>query len=166
MLARVFAGVGCVLIAGVIIRGALLLMGYATTGPGDTVAFLFGAILITAGTGYALGWHGRAAYEHGLRRARLVSAPAAPAASVPPAAGRQDASLTAQSGRGEITQPIPRVAPPVSCRQWAPTDIADGRPVCMIRHCGHTPVGYFRTSPEGWLCPCVHRRRERPVWAQ
>lgn len=161
IVARLLAGVGVVLIAGVIVRGVLLVTGWLpATGPGDAIAFGFGTLLLTAGTGYALGWHGRAAFEQALRRARLTSAPAAAAASVPPAAGRQDASLTAYPGRGEITQPLPRVAP-VSCRQWAPADL--DRPVCMIRDCGHTPVGYFRASPEGWLCPCIHRRG-RPVW--
>ena len=161
IVARLTAACGVVLIAGVIVRGVLLITGWLpATGPGDVIAFALGTLLLTAGTGYALGWHGRAGFELALRRARLTSTPpvrAAAAASVPPAAGRQDASLTAHPGRGEVTQPLPRVAP-VSCRQWAPADVGNGRPVCMIRNCGHTPVGYFRTSPEGWLCPCRHYR--------
>lgn len=160
--ARVIAWLGVFEIGAVIWYGAGFYLGWWGPLPQQALlVFALGVLMITAGTGYSAGWHGRG--EHDRARAwRAGAQPAPPVASLPAGAGPVDASLDTLDWNRAESLLSPRVVTGVECAFGGWLGPRPGRAICSVAGCWHIATeprgpGWSRTGNGGWLCPCESR---------
>jgi hypothetical protein len=157
--ARVMAAIGCLLFAAVLWNCAGVVLGWYAH-PHEYVVPVFGTSVgcLLYSTAYSVGWYNRQAVEQAQRRRE---ARAAAAASVPPAAGRQDASLTARYVSDADTQVLPRVADTCLRGPNATVRRQQGGVGCLM--CPHAQPPHGITAWEfiggnTGVCPCCRQR--------